>query len=429
VNNKLVLILLLFIAGEMIGKTENRRLGKLHNSNWTEYYNLGSNLGSYAAGINYPDFSCVGALLSKNGILGTGTLISSNVVVTAAHVLKNTLSTPSPRASDWEFILDSEYENASQSSIYEVDNIIIHPAWTSRLNQNGGAGDGDILGVDLALVILKNKVEGVYPAKLNYGNIESIGAKVFLAGFGNLVDGLAGTLSAQNIKRLGGENSLDRVVVQVNAPLVSKAERGGLLAIDFDSPQQNTNSLSANSPLVDYLGSGISSPVPLGMEASTAVGDSGGPAFIMVDGAWRAIGTVSYGTSDSTYGDITVYTRLTSQVEWLQTYLPNWTQARSLRFEGWLELDWLGSFFNSSNNWNFHTLHGWFYSNNSSGESFWAWQGNHLGWWWSGRSVYPFLYSYTLARWLYIDVEQSGFNKIIYFDYQEMRWKEDTNSR
>ena len=90
------------------------------------------------------------------------------------------------------------------------------------------------------------------------------------------------------------------------------------------------------------------------MEASSAVGDSGGPAFIYDNQSWRTVGVVSYGTSDSTYGDITVYTRVASHLDWIQTYLPSWAQARQTLYSGWMELDWFGHFFALSNNDSVH---------------------------------------------------------------------------
>ena len=42
----------------------------------------------------------------------------------------------------------------------------LHPSWVARLSELGGRGDGDKLGVDLAVVLLQQEVAGVYPAKL-----------------------------------------------------------------------------------------------------------------------------------------------------------------------------------------------------------------------------------------------------------------------
>jgi len=421
VKNKIFLFLFFLLNVEIKADDTFRRLGKLNNENWDGYYALGANQGAYSSGINYPNLSCVGALLSNDGILGTGTLISRNLVITAAHLFKNSLSSPNPKNSDWEFILNSDYGKAPSNFIYKVENIIIHPGWIARLSENKGLGDGDLLGVDLALVLLDKDVEGIYPAKL-FNGIEPIGEKVVIAGFGSLVDGVSGLVSGQNERRVGGENVLDRVVVEVDAPRINSAHKGGLLAIDFDSPQENSNSLGQNSSVIDYLGSGGSSSTPLSLEASTAVGDSGGPILMMIQNAWRTIGTVSYGTSDSTYGDVTVYSRIASQHEWLEPFMGNWNQARDIGFDGWLELDWFGTFFSHSNNWNFHPLYGWFYVPSSTGESFWAWQGNHLGWWWSSLSVYPFLYSSKLESWIYVNINQSKFDELVYFDYKKMHW-------
>lgn len=393
----------------------------MDNLSWAPYYELGHNSSTFSSVIQYPDFSPVGAFYSKDGHLGTGTLIAPSVVVTAAHLFRNTFSSPTPDPSRWEFILHSPFQEASAEQSFDILQINLHPGWEARLPELGGRGDGDMLGVDLAIVLLKKEVLGIYPAKLPLGGSEPLGEKVVIGGFGNLIDGAAGAEGIQNERRVGGFNSLDRVVVEVDVPNVPSEYRGGLLAIDFDSPQSDANTLGEGMPVVDYLSSGQSDPNPMTLEASTAVGDSGGPAFMKIGNAWRIIGAVSYGTSDSTYGDVTVYTRLASHENWIAGYLPSWSQARKTDTGDWLQSDWFGYFLPLPTKWNFHPSHGWVYSSGGNGESFWAWQPN-LGWWWSDLSVYPFLYSNDRTSWLYFDVSKSSPEHAVFFDYGTGDW-------
>ena len=157
-----VFLFLLFLGPAF---TDQRRIGKRHDLSWTPYYQLGTNSNAYESSKEYPDLSIVGALISRSGALGTGTLIAPNYVVTAAHVLKNDYY-EIPEKSDWEFVMYYDFGDATSVFKYQVDGIIIHPAWIARQTSTNTLGDGDELGVDLALVQLNRSVGGVYPARL-----------------------------------------------------------------------------------------------------------------------------------------------------------------------------------------------------------------------------------------------------------------------
>ena len=101
---KLFLFLISLFAILKYSHGNERRIGKLNNISWDNYFNLGSNTYPYIQGLNYPSLSCVGAVVSDD-LYGTGTLIASNIVVTAAHILRNTLFQPTPNPSSWELSL------------------------------------------------------------------------------------------------------------------------------------------------------------------------------------------------------------------------------------------------------------------------------------------------------------------------------------
>ena len=409
------LLLLSFVVGQ-----NQRRIGTRHDVSLELHRQMGSNLGSFSSGDNFPDLSPVGLVQSVKGFIGTGTLISPTIVVTAGHVLRGSYKAKAPVASEWTFSLGSDSMKPTET--YSVSEVILHPGWTARLSYEGGIGDGDLLGLDLALLRLNLPVTGVTPARFNTVDSEIIGSRVILAGYGSIADGKRGVTSVDNFDRLAGENTLDRVVETVNVSNVPQAYRGGLLGLDFDSPDEFFNSLGSQASLIDYLGSGSSASPPLPYEATTAEGDSGGPAFVRMNDVWKVVGTVSYGTESSVYGDVTVYTRLASQSDWLQSYLERWAPACRTGFGEWLNLDWLGHFVTCSADWIFHEKLGWFYSPGNDADEFWAWQ-TGIGWWWTSIQAYPHVYAHERSRWVYFSASDSTPSARYFYDYVKARWE------
>ena len=354
--------------------------------------------------------------------MGTATLIAPNYVVTAAHVVKNEYS-EIPQAGNWKFIMYYDFGDATSTYVYQVESFVVHPAWTSRQTISNPLGDGDELGVDLALARLARPVTGVYPARLPDTSDDPLGERAILAGFGTLVEGDTGSADSSSERRVGGENIIDRSVAKVSKAGVPESQRGGLLGVDFDSSQNQHNNLRSGIN-IDLLGSGDSQSTPLSLEASTAVGDSGGPAFVRTQGAWRVHGVVSYGTTDSSYGDVTVYTRLASHADWLQQQLPDWPDSRQLTQSNWLENPWLGIFSPVSNGWNYHVQLGWLYIPSTKGNSFWAWSLALDKWIWLSDQAYPFVYCYNQPSsfWIYLLLESSDGAHIRAYDYSSGSW-------
>lgn len=405
-----------------------RRIGKRADNTWDSHFSFGRNAVGFEASVNFPDLSIVGALKSANG-LGTATLVAPNFVITAAHVIKNDLAdTANP--SEWQFILHHTISEASSKDYYEIDEFFIHPAWVARQNSSNttSEGDGDAIGVDLALVRLKRSVLDIFPAKLPHTNDDPLGKRSVISGFGTLVDVHTGQSDASNSRRTGAENIIDRSVAKVEKAGVPENETGGLLAIDFDSPAETDNNLSRTSPVIDYLGEGNSSATPLTWEASTALGDSGGPAFVYSNKSWRIHGVVSYGVADSTYGDITVYTRLASHYDWLIQNLPNWSDAKVYSTSpAWSESTWLGEFTEYSNDWYFSYKLGWIYIPSPKGNFFWGWSSLINQWIWMSDESFPAVSYYSdqnIERpWFFIDLNSSNSRSIRAYDYATKEWQ------
>jgi V8-like Glu-specific endopeptidase len=127
----------------------------LERQDWDIHAALGENAYPYSSSTSIPDFSPVGALVSDKGTLGTATLIAPNLVITAAHVLKNSFRNPMPSPENWEFILYSDFESANIDYRFKIDEIIIHPYWIARQSEKNPLGDGDKIGVDLGSIKIK----------------------------------------------------------------------------------------------------------------------------------------------------------------------------------------------------------------------------------------------------------------------------------
>jgi hypothetical protein len=407
-------VCLSFIALSPFISSQERRLGKLAGNSWTQHEDLGANRGQFAPSVDYPEFGVVGALTSvTTGVLGTATLVAPNVAITAAHVIKNSYY-DQINASDWQITLHSDRTDINESLVFKVDRIEIHSGWTSLQTINNPNGNGDFLGVDLALIHLDENVTDFYPAELPRSSTdEPLGQRTVIAGFGSLVEGVTGVENPFNYVRVGGENIIDR---SIDSSDTNSELMGGLLGADFDSPNETSNTL-AQGKIVDELGDGNSSATPLPLEVSTAVGDSGGPAFVLTSNQWRVHGVVSYGTNQSRYGDITVFTRLASHLDWITERLPNWPSSRFVAQGNWRQNSWFGIFYPFSNQWIYHVDHGWNYAPNAKGDIFWTWNSILESWLWVHADAYPWVYSLQEnPQWQYIDTNNSSSARLRIYD-------------
>jgi len=232
-----------------------------------------------------PQYASVGRIDEKtagSAYIGSGTLIDQDWVLTAAHMVDD--------ATALTFTIGGNTYAAAK------DQWFFYPSWT-----------GDLLaGYDIGLVKLETPVTTVAPAVRYTGSAE-FGTVGTMVGFGMTGTGKTGAKTFDGQKR-GGQNMIDSYVGKL-------ATAARILLVDFDSGKKNDNRYGLAAPL--------------NLEGLIAPGDSGGGLFIGDGAAARLAGVTSFigafdGRTDSDYGDVGGFTRVSAFNSWIDSYVPSW---------------------------------------------------------------------------------------------------------
>jgi hypothetical protein len=255
-----------------------------------------------------PQFDAVGELNvdvfeAGEPAVGTGTLIARDWILTAAHVVE------SGRAIN--FTVGGQTYSAAR--------------WV--VNQKY---DGDLLrGYDIALVQLGTPVTNVTPASM-YRAHREYGQTGTFVGVGRTGTGITGDTMDDRIKR-AGTNVLDGYLKRDKhgaLQLVQKIKRPyRTFAVDFDQP---------GNPAVNHFGA----PDPTDLEFLISLGDSGGPTFIddpkdnqgLVVAGIHSYGEIFDALDDSSYGDVTGETRVSTFAKWVDKVITNEKYRSKLNF-------------------------------------------------------------------------------------------------
>lgn len=233
-----------------------------------------------AAAISYggdPQFNAVVALILANNGQGsnycTGVLISPNTVLSARHC----------------DIRTNEFVRFGP----DADNPIFSAGISSVSLPGGGSPFSQLLnGGDVAIITLSRNIPSsiATPLRLTDRTLDLVGEEASVIGYGAAGLGSTGGIG-NNVLRWGAQNVLDRYGTAASGG----GSGNNIISMDFDNGSNANNSLGSR--------------IPLPLEGTVAVGDSGGPVLVQQDGEWLVAGVLSGGTTaGGVYGDVSWWT-------------------------------------------------------------------------------------------------------------------------
>ncbi len=252
----------------------------------------------------------VGVYNTKVKSICTGTLISSNVVLTAAHcVYGKSTNLKVIFSTNIDDVLGSRELDIVQSLMLQVIDYKISPTWNPK-DETAQVDTGDI-----ALIKFKGQLPlGYKPAVfLTDASELKLGSLVTVAGFGvNRVD--MDEIEARRVKKEDIESG----------DVVCSSEHNGKYSNCFEINRSGDGLLRITEAPISFI---HETEIKLNEKKSgTCSGDSGGPAFIKKNGQLLFFGVTSRGSE--LCNDVGVYTNALSYKKWIDESLSSFNPLK-----------------------------------------------------------------------------------------------------
>lgn len=242
-----------------------------------------------------PEESITGSVLKLRMIGGncTGTAISNNVVITAAHC---------PDLGGAVLAVGHLAGSQLECGVAEVEEVAYTPG--AAINEKGSHIP------DVALLKLKTPLCGITPAKLRLAPARA-GETILAAGYGK------GTITRDRPDRV----ALRAIAVEE------------IPAVYADAVAEDPLMQEAVAYFTKVVSQYYEFALPVNAQTSLCNGDSGGPVYQEINGETRLIGVNGAiaghplkGTAECKYGYLQMYTPVAPYADWIDAKVAEWSK-------------------------------------------------------------------------------------------------------
>lgn len=206
---------------------------------------------------------------------------------------------------------DDDYDESSYVYVstggtrYQAEDSFTHPFWSGST--------ADRSGYDATIVRLTQRVTDAGPQPLLYAGTSELGRRLTFMGYGSRGIGTGGQntdYDADDNSPAAAEGLIERLVDAI--PDVPRGtDNGSYFGITLPKEDGSiANRFGGQRRPVSRLAGLLGS------------GDSGGPAWLEIDGNWVIAGINSSGDDAAAYGDAAWFTRVSGLRDWIRVILP-----------------------------------------------------------------------------------------------------------